>query len=63
MPGIIPDVVCHHLSVNPDVKLVVQRKRKLGEERKKDVDEEVKNYSVPTSLVRSSILRGWLTQF
>jgi len=42
MPGIDPSVVCHHLAVNPNVKSVVQRKRKLGEERRKAVNEEVK---------------------
>jgi len=41
MPGIDPSVVCHHLAINPIVKRVVQRKRKLGEERRKAVDEEV----------------------
>jgi len=42
MPRIDPSVACHHLAVNPTVKPVVQRKRKLGEERRKVVDEEVK---------------------
>ena len=42
MPGIDPNVACHHLVVNPTVKPVFQRKRKLGEERRKAVDEEVK---------------------
>jgi len=42
MPGIDPDVACNHLDVNPTVKPVVQRKRKMGEERRKTVDEEVK---------------------
>jgi len=42
MPGIDPDVACHHLDVYPTVKPVVQRNRKMGEERRKAVDEEVK---------------------
>jgi len=42
MPGIDPNVVCHHLAVNPAVKPVVQRKHKLGEERRNTVDKEVK---------------------
>lgn len=42
MLAIDPSVVCHHLAINPSVKSVVQRKRKLGEERRKAVDEEVK---------------------
>jgi len=42
LPGIDPSIACHHLDVNPTVKPVVQRKRKMGEERRKAVDEEVK---------------------
>jgi len=42
MPDIDPSIACHHLDVNPTVKPVVQRKRKMGEERRKAVDEEVK---------------------
>lgn len=38
MPGMDPDVACHHLSIKPGVKPVVQRKRKMGEERRKAVD-------------------------
>jgi hypothetical protein len=38
MPGIDLIVVCHHLAVNPRIKPVVQRKRKLGEDRRKIVD-------------------------
>ncbi|XP_039687770.1 uncharacterized protein [Medicago truncatula] len=42
MPGIDIGVACHHLAVRTSVKPVVQRKRKMGEEKRKAVDEEVK---------------------
>lgn len=42
MPGIDIKVACHHLAVNPSVKPVVQRKHKMGEEKRNAVDEEVK---------------------
>jgi len=42
MLRIDPNIACHHLDVNPIVKPVVQRKRKMGEERRKAMDEEVK---------------------
>jgi hypothetical protein len=45
MPGIDPSVVCRHLAINHGVKPVVQRKRKLGEERRKAVDEASLFYS------------------
>ncbi|RDY04620.1 hypothetical protein CR513_11645, partial [Mucuna pruriens] len=35
MPEIDPDFLCHHLSVSPRSRLVVQRRRKLGEEKRK----------------------------
>jgi len=41
MPGIDPSIAYHHLDVNPTVKPVVQRKRKMREERRTVVDEEV----------------------
>ena len=42
MSGIDPCIACHPLDMNPTVKPVVQRKRKMGEERRKAVDEDVK---------------------
>jgi len=42
MPGIDISVACHHLAVKPSVKPVVQRKQKMGKEKRKAVHEEVK---------------------
>jgi len=42
IPGIDPDFICHRLSVNPNVKPVVQKRRKLGEEKQQIVNQEVK---------------------
>jgi len=39
MPGIDPDFICHQLSVNPNVKPVVQKRRKFGEERQQIVNQ------------------------
>jgi len=33
--------MCHCLSINPKEKPIVQRRRKLGEERRQIVDQEV----------------------
>ncbi|XP_014515522.1 uncharacterized protein LOC106773337 [Vigna radiata var. radiata] len=41
MPGIHPDIISHKLSVFRDAKLVSQRKRRLGIEKRRAVDEEV----------------------
>lgn len=41
MPGIDPNIVCHHIALDSGIKLVAQRKRKEGEEKRKVIDDEV----------------------
>ena len=41
MPGINHDVTCHKLLINGKMKLVAQRRRKLGEEKREVVIQEV----------------------
>ena len=59
MPGIDPDVICHRLSMNPNVKLVVQKRQKLGEERRHIVDKEVKKLR-SVGYVREIQYLSWL---
>lgn len=42
IPGIDPNVVCHHLELDPIVKTITQRKRKEGEEKRRVVEDEVR---------------------
>jgi len=42
MPGIDPDFLCHHLTMDPSVRPVRQRRRKFNEERRQVVREETK---------------------
>ncbi|XP_068498312.1 uncharacterized protein [Phaseolus vulgaris] len=42
MPGIDPDFLCHHLTMDPKVRPVRQRRRKFNEERRLVVQEETK---------------------
>jgi len=42
MPGINPDFLCHHLTKDPKVRPVRQRRRKFNEERRLVVQEETK---------------------
>lgn len=44
MSGIDLKVVCHQLSLDPPSKVVAQRKRKNGEEKRKDIIEEVRSF-------------------
>ncbi|PNX91900.1 gag-pol polyprotein [Trifolium pratense] len=41
MPGIDESVITHKLSISPDIKPIAQRKRKVGEERRAAIAEEV----------------------
>ncbi|MCI42430.1 putative retroelement pol polyprotein [Trifolium medium] len=41
MSGIDEGIITHKQSLSPNAKLASQRKRKLGDERRKAVDEEV----------------------
>ncbi|KAG7559356.1 Integrase catalytic core [Arabidopsis thaliana x Arabidopsis arenosa] len=41
MPKIDPDIICHKLNVDPSFKPVKQKRRKLGVERAKAVNDEV----------------------
>ena len=41
MPGVDPNVVCHHLSLDPSSKAVMHRKQKNREEKRKVITEEV----------------------
>jgi len=42
MPGVHPDVMSHKLAIFRDARPVVQKKRKMGEERRRAVEEEVR---------------------
>ena len=41
MPGIDPSIIYHELNVDPSFKPVKQKRRKLGVERAKEVNDEV----------------------
>ena len=41
MPGIDPSIICHELNVDPSFKPMKQKRRKLGVERAKAVNDEV----------------------
>jgi len=42
MPGIDPDFLCHHLTMDPKVRPVRQRRRKFNEKRRLVLQEETK---------------------
>ena len=41
MPRIDPNIVCHHLALDPSIKSVSQRKRKDSEDKKRVIENEV----------------------
>jgi len=59
MPGIDPDFLCHHLTMDPKVRPVRQRRRKFNEERRLVVQEETKKL-LSTGHIREIQYPKWL---
>jgi len=59
MPGIDLDFMCHQLALLPQAKLVAQRKRKMGEERRTAVESEVSQLT-KAGFIREVIYTTWL---
>nr|KYP51979.1 Retrovirus-related Pol polyprotein from transposon 17.6 [Cajanus cajan] len=59
MLGIDPNFLCHKLSVCREAKLVAQRKRKMGEERKKVVEADVSKL-LEAGFIREIQYTTWL---
>ncbi|XP_020225377.1 uncharacterized protein LOC109807267 [Cajanus cajan] len=59
MPGIDPTFLCHRLSVCREAKPVAQRKRKMGEERKKAVEAETSKL-LEAGFIREIQYTTWL---
>ncbi|XP_024013194.1 uncharacterized protein LOC112087515 [Eutrema salsugineum] len=59
MPGISIDVTCHELNVDPTFKPIKQKRRKLGPERAKAVNDEVERLLKVGSIAEAKYL-DWL---
>nr|KYP34711.1 hypothetical protein KK1_044312 [Cajanus cajan] len=59
MPGIAPTFLCHKLSVCREAQPVAQRKRKMGEERKKAVEAEASKL-LEAGFIREIHYTSWL---
>ncbi|XP_024006602.1 uncharacterized protein LOC112083104 [Eutrema salsugineum] len=59
MPGISIDVACHELNVDPTFKPVKQKKRKLGPDRAKAVNDEVEQL-LKAGLISEAKYPDWL---
>ena len=42
MPGINPDILCHRLNINPQIKPRIQRRRRLNDEKAQAASEEIR---------------------
>ena len=63
MPGIDPDFLCHKLTMDSRVRLVVQRKRKFNEERCLIIKMETQKLLNADHIRESSTLNGWRTWY
>ncbi|XP_068475225.1 uncharacterized protein [Phaseolus vulgaris] len=59
MPGVKPDVITHRLSVYEEARPVSQKKRKLGEERRKAAREETEKL-VQAGFIQEAHYTTWL---
>ena len=59
MPGVKPDVITHRLSVYKEARPVSQKKRKLGEERRKAAREETEKL-VQADFIQKAHYTTWL---
>jgi len=59
MPGVKSDVITHRLSVYKEVRPIAQKKRKLGEERRKAAWEET-NKLVQAGFIQKAHYTTWL---
>ena len=59
MPGILADIIQHHLNVDPEKKPVQQRRRVLAHERNKAVMDKV-NKLLVVNFIREVYYSKWL---
>ncbi|RDX87304.1 hypothetical protein CR513_31238, partial [Mucuna pruriens] len=60
MPGVDPNFMCHQLSIEVGAKLVAQKKRKQGEEKREAIKEETRKLLL-AGFVREMQYPTWLT--
>lgn len=59
MPGIDPNLFYHKLVVNPSIKLICQRRRKMALERLEEIERQVKELQ-ETGFIREIRYMTWL---
>nr|KYP64946.1 Retrovirus-related Pol polyprotein from transposon 17.6 [Cajanus cajan] len=59
MPGIYPRFLCHRLAVCRDARPIAQKKRKMGDEKRKAADAEVKKL-LQAKFIREVTYTTWL---
>ena len=60
MPGISPNVICHHLNVDPQYKPVRQKKRNIAPDRLLALEEEIDKL-LKAGFIREVLYPEWLT--
>nr|XP_025703765.1 uncharacterized protein LOC112805620 [Arachis hypogaea] len=59
IPGIDPNFICHKLAVNPNAQPIQQKKRNLGDERRKAAEVETKKL-LEAGFIRELRFSAWL---
>ncbi|XP_058784827.1 uncharacterized protein LOC131659686 [Vicia villosa] len=60
MPGLDPEVACHHLSINPAAKAVVQRRRRQSPEKAEAAEKAVKDL-LEANFISEAKYSTWLS--
>jgi len=59
MPGINPDIICHGLASDPEVRPVKQKSRKMNKERSQALSDEVDRL-LQANFIRKTFYPDWL---
>lgn len=59
MPGIDPEFLCHKLAICPEANPVAQRKHRIGEERRRVVEQETSKL-LKANFIREIMYTTWL---
>ena len=60
MPGINPAIICRRVAINPGIKTVKQKPRKMNEERSQALCDEV-DQLLRAGFIRETFYPNWLT--
>ena len=62
MPGLDPEVACHHLAIDPTVRAIIQHRRRQSPEKTEAAEKDVKDL-LETNFISKARYSTWLSNF